>query len=52
MKITFVSHSAELYGAELCLHELAASLQTNGGHELELICPAEGPLLDLFESRG
>ncbi len=52
MKITFVSHSAELYGAELCLHELAASLRADGDHELELICPTEGPLLDLFADLG
>lgn len=52
MKITFVSHSAERYGAELCLHELAASLRADGDHELELICPAEGPLLELFADLG
>jgi glycosyltransferase involved in cell wall biosynthesis len=52
MRITFVSHSAELYGAELCLHELAANLVANGDHELELICPTEGPLLELFADLG
>jgi glycosyltransferase involved in cell wall biosynthesis len=52
MKITFVSHSAQLYGAELCLHELAASLLAEGDHELELVCPADGPLLELFAELG
>jgi glycosyltransferase involved in cell wall biosynthesis len=52
VKITFVSHGAELYGAELCLHELAASLQAHGEHDVELVCPAEGPLLELFADLG
>jgi glycosyltransferase involved in cell wall biosynthesis len=52
LRILFVSHSAELYGAELCLHELLKSLLATDGHALEVVCPENGPLIPMLTALG
>lgn len=43
MKILLISHSANLYGAERSLLDLAEELARTG-HDFSVLCPAPGPL--------
>ena len=43
-RIVFISHSARLGGAELCLVELAEGLVKLFGADVEVVLPAPGPL--------
>jgi len=52
MRVVFVSHSARLGGAELCLVELAEGLVRLHGAEVEVVLPAPGPLAGLLAAAG
>jgi len=52
MRIAFISHGAELYGAELCLFELLESLMGVGEVDVEVVCPEPGPLVDKVAALG
>jgi glycosyltransferase involved in cell wall biosynthesis len=52
LRIVFVSHSAELYGAELCLHELLKSVVAAEGHAVEVVCPEDGALIPMLAELG
>ena len=52
MKITFVSHSAKLGGAEISLCELVAGLKRLGAAEATVILPHGGPLAERLEGAG
>jgi len=53
MRLLFVSHSAELYGAELGLHELVQRLLADDvGHVVHVVCPSDGPLVAMMADLG
>lgn len=50
--VLFVSHSANLYGAERSLLTLVRNLRKKGVVEPVVLLPAEGPLTDLLRNSG
>lgn len=52
LRFVFVSHSARLGGAELCLAELAEGLIKVAGADVEVVLPAPGPLEDQLVAVG
>jgi glycosyltransferase involved in cell wall biosynthesis len=51
MRITFLTHYTELYGANLSLLNLIDGLRRYG-HAISVICPDRGDLLDALARRG
>ena len=51
-RIVFLSHSARLGGAELCLVELAEGLVQLFGADVEVVLPAPGPLREHLAAVG
>lgn len=51
MKIVWLSHSAGIGGAELCIAEAAKGLAVRG-HEVHVIVPRRGELIPLLEAGG
>jgi glycosyltransferase involved in cell wall biosynthesis len=52
LKIAFVSHSAEVGGAELVLLELVQGLTRAGVASCEVVFPVAGPIVDRFRGLG
>jgi glycosyltransferase involved in cell wall biosynthesis len=51
MKILSVNNTADLYGASRCMERLFGRF-VQEGHEVHVVLPERGPLVDLFEARG
>ena len=52
MKILFITHYDNMYGANMALYKLIKGLRLEGGHEVMLVIPARGQMTEALEEIG